>query len=216
VSALPGSAAAGFGPPVALGSYLLHQLPAVVSLVTHQLVVTSPYGTRSSGFHGGVDLRARTGTPVVAPAGGVVKTTYNSGSCGYGVQLVHSSAYETLFCHLSRIDVAPGQEVKAGQQIGLSGGDPGTVGAGSSSAAHIHFEVRYNGSSVDPVPLVDWYPFALDYSSSLQAAGRVPVGYSFATQLLKVKARRMAWVTAVSAAAAGTVYGGYRAWKRWR
>jgi murein DD-endopeptidase MepM/ murein hydrolase activator NlpD len=194
---------AGFGPPFKYGSYLRYQFPLISPLSAQQLVVTSPWGTRSGGQHDGVDLRARSGTPVVAAAGGVVKSTSTGGSCGYGVTLDHGNGFESRYCHMSRTLVRKGQRVRAGATLGASGGIPGTVGAGSSGGQHLHFSIYRYGTSVDPVPLVDWYPFALDYSSSV-ALTRRPSGYAPLTALAWAKAKRisrtMAVVSAVGAA----------------
>jgi hypothetical protein len=129
-------------------------------------VVTSPFGWRmhpvykERRLHEGVDLRAKEGTPVLAPADGTVAYTTSSGACGWGVCIDHTPTLRSLFCHLSRKDVSEGQQVKAGQVIGLSGGRRGHPGAGTSTAPHLHFAVHTRPTPtgqwrpVDPMPLV--------------------------------------------------------------
>jgi murein DD-endopeptidase MepM/ murein hydrolase activator NlpD len=66
--------------------------------------------------------------------------------------IIHSNGFATLYAHMSRIDVDVDQYVARGQIIGLSGGRPGTAGAGFSTGPHVHFELRKNGIPVDPGP----------------------------------------------------------------
>jgi murein DD-endopeptidase MepM/ murein hydrolase activator NlpD len=67
---------------------------------------------------------------------------------GLFVLLRHPSGYETMYGHLSRLIAAEGDEVPAGQVIGLSGN------SGRSTAPHLHFEIRHDDKSVDPLELV--------------------------------------------------------------
>jgi murein DD-endopeptidase MepM/ murein hydrolase activator NlpD len=89
-------------------------------------------------------LAAPVGTPVKCPADGVVATVGWSG--GYGRLLVvdHGNGVETYYAHLSRFMVLPGQEVRRGQVIALSGG------TGHSTGPHLHYEVRLHGTPVNP------------------------------------------------------------------
>lgn len=132
--------------------------------------ITSPYGWRihpvhkERRFHDGVDLKAPEGTPVIAPADGVVAYTvpedYQAKACGWGISIDHGPNLRTIFCHLSRKDVKKGDRVKAGQVIGLSGGRKGAPGAGTSTGPHLHFAVqtrtdpKQKRKSTDPVPLL--------------------------------------------------------------
>ena len=113
--------------------------------------VTSPFGNRISPFtgriqfHEGMDIAVQTGTPVVAPADGVViKAGFES---GYGnmVELSHGYGLKTVFGHNSRLNVKPGQHVKRGDIISYSGD------TGSSTGPHVHYEVRVNDLPVNPV-----------------------------------------------------------------
>ena len=107
--------------------------------------ITSPYGTRSRGFHSGIDLVAKTGTPVYASAGG--KVVLSSWYYGYGNCIVvdHGNGLKTRYAHLSGFNVKVGDTVSRGQQIGRSGN------TGNSTGPHLHFEVIVNGSTKNPV-----------------------------------------------------------------
>lgn len=103
--------------------------------------------------HEGIDVKASQGTTIRAAANGRVVTAYagNMNDASY-VVIDHGSGYSTVYGHLSVISVKVGQEVKAGDTIGKSGGTPGTVGAGQySTGAHLHFEIRLNNVPVDPL-----------------------------------------------------------------
>ncbi len=113
--------------------------------------VNSPFGNRISPFtgtiqfHEGIDIAAEIGTPVLAPADGVViKAGFES---GYGnvVELSHGYGFITVFGHNSRLNVKPGQHVKRGDIISYSGN------TGSSTGPHLHYEVRINGLPVNPI-----------------------------------------------------------------
>ncbi len=117
----------------------------------HVACITSPYGPREMNnkhFHGGIDLRATTGTPVYAPANGVVEwVVLNSYDCGKGVQIKHSDGYATRFCHFSAVSVQQGEKLSAGCLIGRVG----ATGHGVTGP-HLHYAVLKNGKSVNPYP----------------------------------------------------------------
>ncbi len=102
--------------------------------------------------HSGIDIRLSQGSPVYAAESGYVAKAKDNG-LGYNyIMVIHGDNLSTVYGHVSRIDVIAGQYVKKGDVIGLSGGAPGTPGAGQfSTGAHLHFEVRLNGIPVDPL-----------------------------------------------------------------
>jgi murein DD-endopeptidase MepM/ murein hydrolase activator NlpD len=112
--------------------------------------VTSPFGNRTSPFsgiptfHEGLDIAAQTGTPVVAPADGVVLKAGFSPGYGNMVEISHGYGIKTVFGHNSRLNVKVGQQVKRGDVISYVGD------TGSSTGPHLHYEVRLNGLPVNP------------------------------------------------------------------
>lgn len=98
--------------------------------------------------HPGIDIAVPVGTPVRASGGGTVAAAGYDQDYGLFVLLRHPSGYETMYGHTSRLLAAEGDEVQAGQVIGLSGN------SGRSTAPHLHFEIRHDGKSVDPLDLV--------------------------------------------------------------
>lgn len=115
---------------------------------------SSGYGPRldpiqhTSINHPGFDLAAPTGTPVGAAAGGVIVHAGPAGTYGNLVRIRHDNGYETRYAHLSAVTVAVGDRVEQGQQVGKVGS------TGYSTGAHLHFEVRHEGKTVDPAPLL--------------------------------------------------------------
>ena len=120
-----------------------------------------------TGSHAGIDIQGNIGDPVAAMKSGTVVYASNSmDPDGYGnsVLIDHGNGMATFYAHLSRIDVQPGQEVKAGEKIGALGADGNAAGlvASGSGDPHLHFEViqgfdRNNlnsGSAVDPTPIL--------------------------------------------------------------
>ncbi len=95
-------------------------------------------------FHQGQDFSVPTGTPIFAPADGVVKRAYYIGGFGNHIKLDHASGYSTTFAHLSKMFVRHGQKVKRGDIIGETGN------TGRSTAPHLHYEVHYRGTPKNP------------------------------------------------------------------
>ncbi|HCI03544.1 MAG: M23 family metallopeptidase [Candidatus Peribacteraceae bacterium] len=102
--------------------------------------------------HRGMDIAIAQGSPIVASADGVVFLARDGGQRGYSYVLIgHRGGYATLYGHLSSISVSTGQDIRAGQVIGLSGGRPGSYGAGpTTTGPHLHFEVIKGGVHVNP------------------------------------------------------------------
>lgn len=98
--------------------------------------------------HSGVDLRGAKGTPVKCTAPGVVALTGNHYFSGNVVYVDHGEGVVSMYCHLSAIDVKPGQRVEAGQKLGEIGA------TGRVTGPHLHFGLVVLGQAVDPLPLV--------------------------------------------------------------
>ncbi|RLD50327.1 MAG: M23 family peptidase [Bacteroidetes bacterium] len=97
-------------------------------------------------MHDGVDLTAPRGTKIHASGDGIVFRANNShGGYGNVVKINHGFGYITVYAHMSKILVRPGQHVKRGDVIGLVGS------TGLSEAPHLHYEVRINGRPVNPI-----------------------------------------------------------------
>ena len=95
--------------------------------------------------HKGVDWATPIGTAIYASSGGTVtKAGWGSGY-GYVIYIKHPDGRETRYGHLSKVLVSPGQSVKQGQKIALSGN------TGRSTGPHLHFEIRINGVAVNPL-----------------------------------------------------------------
>ncbi len=103
----------------------------------------SPW-TKTTEFHGGIDIAADQGTPVRAPAAGTVVYAGPHGEYGQAVILDHGQDIRTIYGHLSRIHVRPGQHVERGAEIALTGN------TGRSSGPHLHYEILVRGQSVNP------------------------------------------------------------------
>ena len=113
--------------------------------------ITSPFGFRRYRWHYGTDLKLYYGDTVVAAFDGIVRIVdYERYGYGRYVVLRHLNGLETLYGHLSKSKVKIGDEVKAGELIGLGGS------TGRSTGTHLHFEVRYQGNAVDPNEIYDF------------------------------------------------------------
>ncbi|MFC8846978.1 MULTISPECIES: M23 family metallopeptidase [unclassified Micromonospora] len=106
----------------------------------------SPYGMRWGKLHTGIDLVAPEGTPYVAIHEGTVTKAGWFGGYGYAVIVKHADGSEAIYGHSSAVSVKEGQQVKAGDQLGLVGN------TGHSYGSHLHLEIHVNGDPLDPVP----------------------------------------------------------------
>ena len=115
----------------------------------HDHNITSRFGTRADPIsgeiktHGGTDIAAPLGTPILAAADGVVVAATWHNTSGYYVRIKHNDTYSTLYAHCSVLYVTAGQEVKQGQVIAYCGS------TGYSTGPHLHFEIIQNGVRVD-------------------------------------------------------------------
>ncbi|MCL2414838.1 MAG: M23 family metallopeptidase [Bacteroidales bacterium] len=111
---------------------------------------TAGFGRRGWRMHFGQDFRCRTGDPIFAAFDGVVRIARRSATYGLFVVIRHHNGLETYYAHLSRLLVRAGQEVRAGELIGLCGN------TGRSRGSHLHFEVRYLGAPIDPAHIINF------------------------------------------------------------
>lgn len=119
--------------------------------ITHEALVGSPYGIRSHRLHRGVDVNVIKNEPVVAAyPGEVTMSRYNKGGYGNYVLIKHPNGIETLYAHLSKRRLKVGDKVFPGDIVGLAGN------SGRSSAAHLHFEIRYGEVNIDPCTVIDF------------------------------------------------------------
>ncbi len=104
----------------------------------------NPFGGRSYEVHEGLDFAGPVGKPILAAAEGVVvKATYDGGY-GHHVIIDHGYGYETLYAHLSRLQVEVGDRLQRGEIVGLLGS------TGRSSGPHLHYGIYRNGRAVNP------------------------------------------------------------------
>lgn len=123
--------------------------------------MTSPFGTirlhngkPTGSYHGGLDLRGATGTPVVAPADGFVKIAQMFNVHGGTVGIDHGQGVTSAYLHLSKLAAKEGSAVKKGDLIGYVGS------TGRSSAPHLHWSLAVNGHHVNPLQWVRVPPCA--------------------------------------------------------
>ncbi|HEX7186580.1 MAG TPA: peptidoglycan DD-metalloendopeptidase family protein [Thermoanaerobaculia bacterium] len=117
-------------------------------------ILTSGFGyrndpiTHGNGNHQGVDIAAGPGQPVKASADGIVMRAGEEGGLGRAVFLAHGYGLTTRYGHLSAVTVRPGQKVKRGDVVGRVGN------TGRSTGYHLHYEVRIDGSPVNPLAYI--------------------------------------------------------------
>lgn len=113
--------------------------------------ITSRFGSRPSPFtgrsehHKGLDISARSGTPIYAPGKGTVTFSGVDGAYGNSIIVQHGAGLTTRYAHMQRCVAKEGQIIQRGELIGFVGN------TGRSSGPHLHYEVRLNGLNVDPL-----------------------------------------------------------------
>ncbi|HEX2772012.1 MAG TPA: M23 family metallopeptidase [Micromonosporaceae bacterium] len=107
---------------------------------------TTPYGMVSGKLHSGIDLAVAEGTPYKSIYAGTVTRAGWYGGYGYCVIVQHADGTETIYGHASELLVAEGQQVKAGDVLGLTGN------TGHSYGSQLYLEVHVDGQPIDPVP----------------------------------------------------------------
>jgi len=115
--------------------------------------VTSEFGFRKAVFHYGIDLKVHKGDSVYNAFDGIVRVTRRASGYGYIVIMRHFNGLETLYGHLNKITVSPGDTLKSGMSIGLGGN------TGRSTGYHLHFEIRYLGNPINPKDIIDFDSF---------------------------------------------------------
>ena len=118
-------------------------------------ILSSPFGMRMhpvlgyERMHNGVDMACDEGTPIYASRGGVVTVaSYQAGGAGNYVQIDHGDGFKSIYMHMTRYIVEPGQYVAPGQTIGFVGN------TGLSKGNHLHFGISYNGTYVNPMAYI--------------------------------------------------------------
>jgi len=134
------------------------QLPTAMP-ISSRAQLSSSYGWRKHPFHGdpstheGLDFAAPAGTPILAAAGGVVRTATRQNGFGNLVELDHGDGLITRYAHALVLLVKAGELVTRGQMIARVGS------TGLSTGAHLHFEVRHNDRALDPAQFLTASPF---------------------------------------------------------
>ena len=131
----------------------LNRIPAIQPVINNDLTsLTASFGERIHPFyktltqHDGVDFTLPEESRVFATADGIVAdASQRASTSGLSVVIDHGNGYETHYNHLSKLLVKKGQSVRRGDIIALSGN------TGLSLAPHLHYEVRYNGTAIDPI-----------------------------------------------------------------
>jgi murein DD-endopeptidase MepM/ murein hydrolase activator NlpD len=153
---------------------MLVSIPAIQPVSNKDLRrIGSYFGTRMDPFykvrkfHEGMDFSAPVGTEIYATGNGAIEMAGRDNGGGYGNEIIidHGYSYKTVYAHLSRIFVKPGQKILRGQIIGYVGN------TGKSTSPHLHYEVRKNGVPLNPIYFffndltADQYQMMLDLSS---------------------------------------------------
>lgn len=124
--------------------------PTILPVKTDEYWISSGFGWRKSPFtglrefHRGLDISAKRGTPIIAPADGTVVLASKDLHFGKFVKIKHNDKFTTLYGHLLQNEVKKGQKVKRGEVIGLMGN------TGMSTGYHLHYTVIKDTKSVDP------------------------------------------------------------------
>ncbi len=136
-------------------AHMLTQIPSGSPVGDYR--ISSNYGyrthpaTNKRTLHRGIDYAVNTGTPIYAPADGVVEVTRPSDTgSGNFIRLQHGYGFSSSYSHLQKFEVKSGAFVQKGQLIAISGN------SGLSTGPHLHYEVRFVGRPLDPKPFAQW------------------------------------------------------------
>jgi murein DD-endopeptidase MepM/ murein hydrolase activator NlpD len=111
-------------------------------------IITSPFGWRDGAKHGGIDLDLNKGDKVFVAFDGIVRMAIKHSGYGNVVVVRHYNGLESVYAHLSKIKVKVGQQIYAGDVVGLGGS------TGRSTGSHVHFELRFKGLAINPANLI--------------------------------------------------------------
>jgi murein DD-endopeptidase MepM/ murein hydrolase activator NlpD len=154
-------------------SQMMNSIPAIVPIRNGANKIVSGFGRRfhpllkTLHFHTGIDITSPRGTPIYASGDGVVVEI--KGMSGYGnvVVINHGFGYQTLYAHMSKKAVKPGQKVTRGQCIGYVGS------TGMSTAPHLHYEVIKNGTKINPINFFFKDLSPQEYENVIESSGKV-------------------------------------------
>jgi len=133
---------------------MIEKLASTPSIFPVNGMITSPFGYRKSPFtgrkefHRGIDILNKEGTPIIAPANGVVKKISTNPHWGLNILISHGNKIETQYGHLLESFMEEGQKVKRGNIIGTLGK------SGRTTGPHLHYQIWINGTPVNPLDYV--------------------------------------------------------------
>jgi murein DD-endopeptidase MepM/ murein hydrolase activator NlpD len=130
--------------------------------------MSSPFGERWGTLHPGVDLTAVEGTQYYAVAPGKVIVARYNGGYGYNVMIEHDGGAVSVYGHSSKLIVKEGQQVEAGQLLGLTGN------TGFSTGPHLHFEIRVDGKAIEPTSFMRKHGVDLRSRTEVAKGGVLP------------------------------------------
>ena len=144
--------------------------------VDKMIGLTSSFGVRSDPFNGharmhkGIDIPGAIGTPIYATADGIVSRAGWASGYGNLVEISHGNGMQTRYGHMSKLIVEPNTRVRRGQIIGLMGS------TGRSTGSHLHYEVRVDGTAINPVPFIagSEYLIAMNTKPPVAMGGPTP------------------------------------------
>jgi len=129
-------------------------------------LITSNYGWRDGRSHHGIDIDLQVWDPVHSAFDGMVRVARHHPTYGRVVVVRHYNGLETLYAHLHRLKVKPGDVVEAGQVVGLGGS------SGRSTGSHLHFEVRFRGRPLNPRSIIEFNANRLESDSIVLMANK--------------------------------------------
>lgn len=133
-------------------------VPRLTPLPSTKAKVTSPFGLRNHPIlkrrkmHNGIDFGSGMNAHVYAAAHGKVLLAQYSNSFGNWIMIEHQNGYTSIYAHLNSMEVRKGQRVRKGDKIGLTGS------TGRSTGPHLHYEVRLNGTPINPEGYLAEFP----------------------------------------------------------